>query len=341
MSKVDIRFIASQSQVSPATVSRVLNNSKTVSPELRSRVLAVVEKYDFHPNQMARSLISRKSRLIGIVTPKVSNAFHAELISQIEACADRFQYDVIISNIFDDFEKEKKTFRVMRDRQVEGIILLHENSPEEIRILQNIVDIPIVLATVRVKDSELPMVAVDDELAVFEATRYLAQLGHIRIAGVFSDSYSAGTLRKKGFLDCIRNQGLDESEISIYTAECSFSGGKQIAKEILSKEPVPTAIFFTSDEMAIAAINQFQDSGYKVPNDISVFSFDDIELSSYIRPRLSTIHQPIQEIGIKATELLLALIEGTIISQKQYLLPHQVIVRDSCANPSRIPVNQS
>ena len=217
MDKIDIRFIASQAQVSPATVSRVLNKTKTVSPELRTRVLNTIEKYDYRPNQVARGLINHKTRLIGIVTPKVSNAFHAELISQIEAEADRAHYNVIISNILGNFENEKKTFRIMKDRQVDGIILLHENTPDEMRELEEIVDFPIVLASVRVKDSLLPTVAIDDERAAFEAARYLCQLGHVRIAGVFSDSYSTGTLRRKGFLEGLQSWGIDRNSISLYT----------------------------------------------------------------------------------------------------------------------------
>lgn len=333
MGKVDIKFIAAQAQVSPATVSRVLNKTKTVSPELRSRVISAIEKYDYRPNEMARGLIFRKSKLIGIVTPKVSNAFHAELISQIEARADQAHYDVIISNIFNSFENEKKSFRIMRDRQVDGIILLHENTPNEMRELQDIADMPIVLASVRVRDSTLPTVSIDDERAAFEATRYLTQLGHTRIAGVFSYSYSTGDLRKKGFLDCLRSQEIELDPSAVYTTECTFNGGIAIAEIILKSPERPTAIFFVSDEMAIGAINYFQDHGIRVPDDISVFSFDDIELSSYVRPRLSTIHQPVPEIGQKATEMLLSLIEEKPMTQQQLLLPHHVIVRDSCSNP--------
>ena len=333
MDKIDIRFIASQAQVSPATVSRVLNKTKAVSPELRTRVLNTIEKYDYRPNQVARGLINHKTRLIGIVTPKVSNAFHAELISQIEAEADRARYNVIISNILGNFENEKKTFRIMKDRQVDGIILLHENTPDEMRELEEIADFPIVLASVRVKDSLLPTVAIDDERAAFEAARYLCQLGHVRIAGVFSDSYSTGTLRRKGFLEGLQSWGIDRNSISLYTTECSFGGGIAVATEIKNQKNLPTAVFFASDEMAIGAINYFQDHGIRVPEDISVFSFDDIELSGFVRPRLSTIHQPIQDIGRKATDLLIKLIDEKPLAQREFLLPHQVIVRDSCANP--------
>ena len=184
MDKIDIRFIASQAQVSPATVSRVLNKTKTVSPELRTRVLNTIEKYDYRPNQVARGLINHKTRLIGIVTPKVSNAFHAELISQIEAEADRAHYNVIISNIW-EILKMKKTFRIMKDRQVDGIILLHENTPDEMRELEEIRRFSNRSGECSVKDSLLPTVAIDDERAAFEAARYLCQLGHVRIA-VFS-----------------------------------------------------------------------------------------------------------------------------------------------------------
>lgn len=217
----------------------------------------------------------------------------------------------------------------MHDRRVDGIILLHENTPEEMAELQRISDIPIVLASVRVEGSSLPNVSIDDERAAYEATRYLIQLRHMKIAGVFSDSYSAGNLRKKGFLDCLSAQNI--APFALFIGECTFHGGAVIAERILALQEKPTAVFFISDEMAIGAINYFQDHRVRVPEDISVFSFDDIELASYVRPRLSTVHQPVREIGQYATEMLLALIEKRPLYQPQQILPHHVIIRDSCA----------
>lgn len=328
--QIDIKFIAKKAGVSPATVSRVMNRTKPVSPELKEKVMAVVEQYNYHPNSMARGLILKKSCLIGIMTPNVSNAFHSKMIGAIEEEANRAGYNVIVANVHDDFERQKDSFISLCERQVDGIIMLHENSAEEMRILQENSTVPTVLASIHVPSCQLPCVAIDDKRAAEKAVQLLLERGHTRIGGIFNACYSLGVLRREGYENALRNYNITPSPNLTAFAECTIDGGANAAKRLFSLPQPPTALFCVSDEIAIGAIDWLQEAGYKIPEDISVIGFDDIFLSKVFRPRLTTVHQPIQEIGENATRLLLKLINQEALETKHMLLPFEIIERESC-----------
>lgn len=326
--KVDIKFIAKKAGVSPATVSRVVNRTKKVSPELKKRVMAEIEKYDYHANAMARGLILKKSNLIGVMSPSVSNYFHATIISAIEKQANLLGYNVIIVNVSVDFERQKKGFSSICERQVDGIILLHENTAEEINTLISGNSIPMVLASINVPNCQLPAVGIDDMEASYCAVKHLISLGHRKISGIFGNCFSLEVLRKNGFDKAL-------AEANITECHCVWTGttieaGSKATEEIFSQPNPPTALFCVSDEIAIGAIDKLIDLGYKVPEDISVIGFDDIQLSEFSRPRLTTIHQPINTIGKKSCEMLMKLIKKEEIENSKIILPYQLVIRESC-----------
>lgn len=327
---IDIKFIAKKAGVSPATVSRVMNRTKSVSPELKEKVMAIVQKYNYHPNSMARGLILKKSCLIGVMTPNVSNAFHAKMISAIETQANAHGYNVLLANVHNDFARQKQSFLGLCERQVDGIIMLHENTREELEQLQSLSSIPMVLASIHVPECALPAVAIDDRQAAEEAVRYLISLGHKRIAGIFNNCYSLGVLRKEGYINALKATGLPVDESIIAFTECTIESGAACAAGLFQTPNPPTALFCVSDEIAIGAIDWLSGAGYQIPQDISVIGFDDIILAKVFRPRLTTVHQPIHDIGQKAAALLIALLEEKQPEQNQVLLPYQIIIRDSC-----------
>lgn len=329
---IDIKFIAKMAGVSPATVSRVVNHTKPVSEELNRRVLDAIEKYNYRPNSMARGLILKRSRLIGVMVPNVSNFFHARLVSAVEQYAASQGYSVILVNLHNDFAHQKRHFLTLYEHQADGILLLHENSIEELCALLSLADIPLVLASAHIPANTFASVAIDDEQAAFDAVSCLTALGHRRIAGIFNDCYSLGTLRKRGYERAMKKAGLTpDDSLMIYgglTIEDGMAGTERLFRE---QEP-PTAVFCVSDELAVGAENWLSDHGLGVPEDVSVVGFDDISLASSVRPKLTTIRQPIEEIGKRAAEILIAAIEGkedTACTPRQILLPHSLIVRDS------------
>lgn len=327
---IDIKFIAKMAGVSPATVSRVMNRTKPVSPKLKEKVMSVVTQYNYHPNSMARGLILKKSCLLGVMTPNVSNAFHAEMISAIEAEANQHGYNVIVANVHDDFTRQKESFAGLCERQVDGIIMLHENSAQEMTALRTLSPVPMVLASIHVPDCDLPSVAIDDRQATEDAVNYLIQLGHKRIGGIFNDCYSLGVLRQEGYEAAFQKNNLPIDKTITAFTECTIESGADCTRRLFGADNPPTALFCVSDEIAIGAIDWLSEAGYRIPEDVSVIGFDDIILARVFRPKLTTVHQPIRKIGHAATVLLLNLMEHKIPDEKNVLLPYEIVLRDSC-----------
>lgn len=332
MSDMDIRFIAKKAGVSPATVSRVINGSKPVSPALRQQVMESIIRYRYRPNLMAKSLHSRKSNLIGVVTPTVSGFFHARLLLGIEGEARRRGYHVLVSNLTEGFEQEKDCFELLWERRVDGILLAHENTLEEFRLLQGIAGMPAVFASIHIPGAGVPCVCVDDEQAAYDMASLLIRLGHKEIGGIFNDCYSLGVLRRRGFENALRDNGIAPRPEWMLLADCTFASGAAAAGQMFSGRQWPSALFCVSDEIAIGAMNYLMDAGFGIPGDVSVTGFDGIELGELIRPRLTTVRQPIEEIGAAAASMLADLLEGGEKKPGELgerILPYRILVRES------------
>lgn len=328
MKDIDIRFIAKEAGVSPATVSRVLNGSKPVSQELRDKVISTVRRYKYHPDMIARNISAKKTNLIGVVTPNVSNYFHSKLVGSIEKTASLQGYSVMLSNDTSDFNSERHCFKVFKERGIDGIILLHENSSEELDELSVIAGVPIVMASTNALGSNIPKVGIDDRLAAYDAVSCLLRLGHRRIGAIFNDCYSLNVLRRQGFEDALREFGVTPDSRWIKVGNCSIEDGEIMASRIFSGSETPTALFCVSDEQAVGAQDYLIDHGYRIPDEVSIIGFDDVEISSVVRPRLSTIRQPIEEIGRIATQMLIQHIE-TNTAPHSVTLSHLLVMRDS------------
>lgn len=333
--KIDMRFIAMKAGVSIATVSRVLNHSKKVSAELRERVLTEVDRYQYRPNPQARGLVLDRSSLIGVIMPNVSNVVQALLLEGIEKYVSEFDYQVMISNIGTSFTRQKKGFQIMREWSIDGIILLHENTPTELEQLLTISeDVPVVLASANVRNCPISSVGIDETRAAYEVTRYLAALGHRKIAGIFNGGYTLGELRYDGYKRVLEESGIGFCPDYIFHVDdCTPESGAFAASQLVKLDPMPTAVFCVNDEIAVGAVQQLLRCGHSVPEDISVVGFDDINIASVLTPRLTTIHQPIREIGTKAAQLLIAQIEGKTSSVQHLTLNHELVIRDSSAPP--------
>ncbi len=305
----NIKMIARKAGVSISTVSRVMNGSKPVSPELEKRVYEAVKQMDYKPNSIARSLILNKTNLIGVVVPDVSNSFHAQLLSGIEAYAAEAEYGVIICNVYRSWEKQQKYFNLMLERHVDGIILLHDNTLEELAAFQKISNTPILFASVPIKGSEIPFVGIDEVKAAYDAVCHLIAKGHREIGLIRGECYALGTLRGEGYRRALEDNGIPFREEIVVHRPSGVEYGYQAMEELLKLESHPSAVFCVSDEIAVGALDCVLDRGLRVPEDISLIGFDDIDLSQVVRPKLTTVHQPIHEIGRESARLLIDLIE--------------------------------
>ncbi|HOX33623.1 MAG TPA: LacI family DNA-binding transcriptional regulator [Spirochaetales bacterium] len=330
---MDIRGIAKEAGVSISTVSRVLNGTKRVSPEVAERVRAVVERYEYSPDPSARAMVLGTTEAVGLVVPAVSFSFFNSLFSALAGELATAGYQVLTCTIRQSEEEELRYLELLRRKRVDGIILMHETSDEAVLERLRHSEVPLVLATVDTPELEVPSIGVDDYAAGREATEYLIGFGHRRIA--FIDGNGGGYSERQrlaGYLDAISAAALAPR---LERGDYSPGQGQAAAARLLAGGEAPTAIFAANDEMAIGAIKAAEELGVEVPAGLSVLGFDDIGLCRYTRPSLSTVRQDIDGIAKTAVSVLLAAIEGSRpAGRERIVVPHRIMPRASCA-PAR------
>ncbi len=331
--KVTIKDVAERAGVSIATVSRVINNSDQVSALVREKVLEVIEELEFRPNPVARSLVMKKSHLIGVVVPDMSSYFFGEIMNGIEEITRTYQYDIIVCNTRGNHELERHYLDLFYAKQVEGIIFMSwklENS-----VVEHItkIDIPVVMVNRNTSKLTIPSVSIDNYKAAYELTHYLLNKGHKKIALIRNsiDVDAFGLEQYKGYKQALTEHEIEVNKNYVRYGDFSIENSYQIVKSFIKEKDIPTAIFATSDVMAIGAINALKDSGYQVPEDVSVVAFNDIRLASIYRPKLTVIHQPLFNIGTVAVKMIIDRIKGEKSGDNIVILPHSLIERESCA----------
>lgn len=329
---VTIKDVAQRAGVSIATVSRVINDSKPVSPELKKKILDIIEETGYKPNALARGLIKKNTSIIGIIIPDIANLNLAEVIKGIEGEADKNNFDIIVSNSHALVEKELEIFDVFREKQLDGILFSGVYFSEKHQKFFERYRIPIVVIGQHFPGVDLPSVTINNFQAAYEATSYLIQLGHKEIGMITGplEDMAAGRDRYRGFSAALEENGLQKRDE--YFAETSFTirGGYAAMEEIFKKtSDPPTAIFAGADSIAIGAMNCCFDAGLEVPQDISIIGFDDNILASAVRPPLTTISINHEEIGVVATGLLLDKIKGNEKGHWNVQVPYRLVVRQS------------
>ncbi|WP_245850980.1 LacI family DNA-binding transcriptional regulator [Paenibacillus herberti] len=328
-----IKDVAKHAGVSVTTVSRVLNGEKYVKDDLKARVQRAIDELGYTPSHIARSLVRQKTNLIGVIVPDVTSSFYSTILSTIERTASLNDYNLLVCNIIEDTDKELKYLQVFQQMRVDGIIIMHEKINDDIRDLILKLDIPIIFSSVKPVDQKFISVIIDDYAAAYEATRHLIRLGHTRIGFIGGDmrDVTSGQNRYIGYSQALADCGVDQVDDYIRFGDYKTQSGYDKMKEILSGETYPTAVFAVSDDMAVGAMNYIHDHGLKVPNDIAVVGFDGSQLTEQVRPRLSSMEQPILEMGKVTVEKLLDLITDSEAPQSEdVILKHKLVVRDSC-----------
>ncbi len=331
--RVTIKDVAKKANVSISTVSRVINNSKPVSSEIKQRVLKVIEETGYVPNPVARSLVMKKSQFIGVVVPVISDSFIGEILNGIEEIGKIYGYDILLCNTYGDLEQELRYLNLLKAKQVEGIVFMTWKLQDKlVKYLSNI-EIPIVLINRNTSKMIIPSVSIDNFKAAYEMTCYLAEKGHKKIA-LIQNSLDQNTFsldQYKGYQKALSKYGIELDKKLIRYGNFRLENINKIIKNFIEENILPTAIFATSDIMAIGAINYLLDHGYRVPEDISVVGFHDIKLASIYRPNLTTIHQPLYDIGAVAIRMVIKKINREEIDSSIVILPHKLIERSSSA----------
>lgn len=321
-----IKDIAKACGVSVSTVSRVLNNHPDVSQENRERVLSVIKQTNFIPNNSARSLVKTSSDSIGVLVRGISNPFYTDIIRAVEERIRERGYTMVLQQIAGDDNELIAGAMMERDKRLLGIIFLggrSDYSPEDIAPLQ----IPFVCCTYSNQYGTLPVeayssVSIADENAAFEAVTELYRAGHRRIAALISrpDDQAISQLRYQGYCRALRQWGLTpENALLICAASFNIQDAYRAVSEKLSGDPDFTALFCISDLMALGAIRALREAGRSVPGDCSVIAIDGLDMTDYTYPRLTTLCQPMAQMGQRSVDILLDLIQGTGCNRQEIL----------------------
>ncbi|MFA5524086.1 MAG: LacI family DNA-binding transcriptional regulator [Tissierellales bacterium] len=326
-----IKDVAKKAGVSISTVSRVINNSKPVSTEIRQKVLEVIEELGYKPNEIARTLVTKKSFLIGVIVTDLGDAYIAQLVRGIEEVGKMYDYDILLCSTYGDKTTELKFMQLLSRKQVEGIILISDSVDSHFDKQIRDFKIPFVYLNRYFYTDYFPTVTIDSSEATYEMTNYLIKLGHENIAFVSSsqDEYSLELFKLDGYKKAIaENEDLNVNVF--YTNGRSIEDGYQACNDILEADKAITAIFCSHDELAIGVLNYLYDKNIEVPEDMSVAGYGDIKIASMFRPRLTTVREPFYDIGAVAIRRIIKEIKKENIEKNTIFLPFQIQKRESC-----------
>jgi DNA-binding LacI/PurR family transcriptional regulator len=322
--------VARLAGVSTATVSRALNGTGQIAPATRATIEAAVEQLGYRPNTIARSLVTKSTQTIALLLPDITNPFYAALVSGIQQTALAQGWTMLLCTTESDAEREELYLRVLRAKQVDGALVDGLVLPPD-RIARFVEDgFPIVCLDRDIDSRSIPLVQVDNRLGGRIATRHLVDLGHTHIAHVTG----AGELgisdeRLAGYRDALTEAGLPVDFQLVEEGRFTDDGGHDAARRLLERQPDLTAIFAANDLSALGVMNAVAEAGRRVPDDVSVVGFDDLHLSAYTSPPLTTIRQPAVEIATLATEILIGLTRGQQAERMRHLLEPELVVRAS------------
>lgn len=329
--KITIKDIAQMAGVSMSTVSRVMNNSKPVNDDVRKRVLEAIEQTQFRPNAIARSLAKSESRLLGVMIPEFKNTVLDDLIIGINQVSKLYGYNSILGLTGGLLENELHYMNLFREVQAEGIIIASAFLKAELIEIIKMSKIPCILIGRDSNETMIPSVHVDNVTASYEAVTYLLQQGHRKIAmlHIEGNDISGGDHRLQGYRQAMADAGIPLREDWMMQSGISVEDGMRSMRMIHENSPMPTAVFCATDRMAIGAMNYLMEADLRVPDDVSVFGFDGIDMSSIVRPKLSTVKYSAAEIGMTAARNLIKQIRGEKVSPLIWTVSHQLEIRDS------------
>ncbi|WP_027091838.1 LacI family DNA-binding transcriptional regulator [Cohnella thermotolerans] len=336
--KATIRDVAKLANVSISTVSRVLNAPDMVVRSKRERVLEAIAELNYSPNALARGLIHRRTRTLGVLFPDISNLFYSEVLAGMESAAYESDNNLIICNTDNNIDRKRAILKVLDEKQIDGLILTSEPVLPDDQAMIAKLACPVVLAATHSPDYAIASVKVDEEQAAYDAAAYLIGLGHVRIgmiSGLADDPISGGP-RIRGFIRALEDHGLQsDPERCIEYGSYRFEHSYEAMKKLHAKYPDMTAVFASGDERALAAISYLHENRIRIPEQVSVIGFDNTRMAGMCFPKLTTVAQPLYDIGYLSVVKLLRLINGEPVDDLRTIVPHSIVERDSVAAPGK------
>jgi len=328
--------VARLAGVSPSTVSRMLNGKGQFAPATRTAVEQAVEQLRYRPNTIARSLRTKSTQTIAFLLPYVPDPFFVSLIGGIQQHALNHDYAILLCVTEGDPEREERYLHLLQAKQVDGALIDGPVLPAT-RVARFVEDgFPIVCVDRDVDLPSVPLVQVDNRLGARRATEHLLSLGHRRIAHVSGSELQRlrhSRERLAGYREALAAAGVREDPRLVATGDYTEEGGRGATRALLDAGAEFSAVFAANDLSAIGAMRALAERGRRVPTDVSVVGFDDVHISAFINPPLTTVHQPAAEIAQRATELLIALIHGREVAERRHVLEPRLVVRASTSAP--------
>jgi LacI family transcriptional regulator len=325
--------VARLAGVSTATVSRALNGTAPIALQTRAAIDDAIAQLGYRPNPIARSLVTRSTQTIALLLPDITNPFYAELVTGIQQLTLERDYTMLLCTTDFDPEQEERYLRLLRAKHVDGALVDGLVLPPE-RIARFVEDgFPIVCLDRDVNSPVVPLVQVDNRMGARLATEHLLALGHRRIAHIAGAAARISDERLLGYQAALAAAGIAPDSALVAMGNFTETEGHDAMQALLAAAPDLTAVFAANDLSAIGAINALSGSGRRVPGDVSIVGFDDVHLSRYTSPPLTTIRQPAGKIARHATELLLGMIGGRRPGKLHHRFTPELIIRSSTAPP--------
>ncbi|WP_143869776.1 LacI family DNA-binding transcriptional regulator [Catenovulum sediminis] len=323
----NIREVAKRAGVSIATVSRAFTNPDKVTKSSLKKVMDAVDEVGYRPNMMARNFRSTKSYAVVVLVPDFANLFFTKVIRAIQETGLKHGYNILLGETRDSKEREADYLKLVETRQADGVIQLSPHIPE-----QELLPHPHIHAVAACGACDTPYTSVrmDHISAAKSIVNYLISMGHRKIAcisGLADNPHSRDRL--VGYKQALEEAGIEFNETLIFEGNFTMASGHDAGDYYAQLDEKPSAIFSMNDDMAIGAIKSFKEHGIRVPQDISITGFDDLDFATYTDPALTTIRQPAEEMGKKAMQLLLQILDGKKPAQQEFILKHEFVLRDS------------
>lgn len=340
MSDLTLEDIAHLAGVSRSTVSRVINNHPNVRDSVRKRVLDVIRNTGYSPNAAARTLASQRSWMISLILPRSVTSFFTDpyfphLIQGIAQACNQNNYTLALFLLSTREDEEKIVPRVSRRGSTDGILVQSGEASDHLIDRLASSNLPVVVAGRPFYTGEVSYIDVDNVFGAYQAVSHLLGLGRRRVATITGPAnVTVGLDRKKGYLNALIEHDVRVEEDLIQEGDFTESSGYVAMRKLLPSKP--DAVFAASDIMAIGAMRAAREAGLSIPEDIAFIGFDDLPMANQPRPRLTTIHQPVYEFGVKAVETLIDLIENGIRPARRVIMDTELVVRDTCGASQKV-----
>lgn len=332
---VTIRDVALAAGVSTATVSRAIANKPHVRKEVKKKVMIAAEQLGYRPNLVAQNLRAQQSKIIGLIVSDIQNPFFRYISRAVEDTAHQNGYSVILCNNDENPDKEKMYLQLMQDQNIAGIILSPtiKASNEFDSILK--LNIPLAVIDRRITNFDIDNVFIDNVFLTEKIIAHLCDNGYKRIAGIFGDSSTTGRERHKGYLNALKNAGLQVPKELVKFISPREKTGYQAGLQLLQLLRPPDAIFASNSLLAAGVLQAIQEKKLSIPEQIGLATFDDTSWTKLVTPAITVIEQPAYEIGQTATELLMQRIKDPTRPTREIILKGNLIIRQSSGSPEK------